>query len=102
MGYGAWVIDVRREQSAPRARAKLVERNAENWLLELDWTKEPICQYILARELPYNLLHDRQFPSIGSSPCTRATQSGESRRAGRWWWDNPSPVNAAYIPEFGR
>src|SRR6266480_354628 len=53
----------------------------------LDWTEAEVWQYIRARRLPYNRLHDRQFPSIGCSPCTRAIQPGESRRAGRWWWE---------------
>jgi phosphoadenosine phosphosulfate reductase len=32
-------------------------------------------------------LHDRQYPSIGCEPCTRAVEPGEDRRAGRWWWE---------------
>jgi phosphoadenosine phosphosulfate reductase len=90
-GYGAWVTGLRREQSATRAQAQAVEWDAENGLHKispiLDWTEEQIWQYIRARKLPYNSLHDRQYPSIGCSPCTRAIQPGESRRAGRWWWE---------------
>ena len=29
-------------------------------------------------------LHDQNFPSIGCTHCTRAIQSGEDARAGRW------------------
>ena len=53
----------------------------------LEWSEAEVWQYIRARALPYNILHDRQYPSIGCSPCTRAIQPGESRRAGRWWWE---------------
>jgi phosphoadenosine phosphosulfate reductase len=35
-----------------------------------------------------NPLHARGFVSIGCQPCTRAVQSGEDPRAGRWWWEN--------------
>ena len=71
--------------SAPFGRA--IEWDAENKLHKisplLEWTEEQIWQYIRARKLPYNSLHDRQYPSIGCSPCTRAIQPGENRRAGR-------------------
>ena len=90
-GYAAWVTGVRREQSATRAQAEPVEWDAEYGLHKvsplLEWTEGDVWHYIRAHKLPYNLLHDRQFPSIGCSPCTRAIQPGESRRAGRWWWE---------------
>lgn len=90
-GYAAWVTGVRREQSAARAQAQPVEWDSEHGLYKisplLDWSETEIWQYIRARKLPYNSLHNRQFPSIGCHPCTRAIQPGESRRAGRWWWE---------------
>jgi phosphoadenosine phosphosulfate reductase len=90
-GFPAWITGVRREQSASRARAEAVEWDAEHGLYRisplLDWSEAEVWQYIRSRGLPYNPLHDRQFPSIGCSPCTRAIQPGESRRAGRWWWE---------------
>jgi phosphoadenosine phosphosulfate reductase len=90
-GYGAWVTGLRHEQSSTRAQAKPVEWDADNGLYKvspiLDWSEDQIWQYIRARKLPYNSLHDRQYPSIGCQPCTRAIQPGESRRAGRWWWE---------------
>ena len=64
----------------------------------LDWTEEQIWQYIRARQLPYNSLHDRGYPSIGCSPCTRAIQPGESRRAGRWWWEQPESRECGLHP----
>jgi phosphoadenosine phosphosulfate reductase len=101
-GYGAWVTGVRREQSPSRALAEPVEWDAENGLHKispiLDWTEEQIWQYIRARKLPYNSLHDRQYPSIGCSPCTRAIQPGESRRAGRWWWEQPESRECGLHP----
>jgi phosphoadenosine phosphosulfate reductase len=103
-GYGAWVTGVRREQSATRAQAKPVEWDTDYGLHKvsplLDWTEEQIWQYIRARKLPYNLLHDRQFPSIGCQPCTRAIQPGESRRAGRWWWEQPESRECGLHPRI--
>jgi phosphoadenosine phosphosulfate reductase len=101
-GYSAWVTGVRREQSVTRAQAQSVEWDAENGLHKvsplLDWSEEQVWQYIRARKLPYNSLHDRQFPSIGCSPCTRAIQPGENRRAGRWWWEQPESRECGLHP----
>ena len=101
-GYAAWVTGVRREQSAARAQAQPLEWDAANGLYKvsplLEWTEEQIWQYIRTRKLPYNSLHDRQFPSIGCSPCTRAIQPGENRRAGRWWWEQPESRECGLHP----
>ena len=101
-GYGAWVTGLRHDQSATRAQAKPVEWDADNGLHKvspiLDWTEDQVWQYIRARKLPYNSLHDRQYPSIGCQPCTRAIQPGESRRAGRWWWEQPESRECGLHP----
>ena len=55
----------------------------------IDWTLQDVWDYIHAYDVPYNALHDRGYPSIGCSPCTRAITIGEDIRAGRWWWENP-------------
>jgi phosphoadenosine phosphosulfate reductase len=90
-GYGAWITGVRREQSPGRATGAAREWDARHGLHKLspllEWSEAEVWQYIRARALPYNVLHDRQYPSIGCAPCTRAIQPGESRRAGRWWWE---------------
>jgi phosphoadenosine phosphosulfate reductase len=92
-GFPAWITGVRREQSSERSRGELVQWDAEHGLYRIspliDWSEAQVWQYIRARHLPYNALHDQHFPSIGCSPCTRAIQPGESRRAGRWWWEQP-------------
>ena len=44
----------------------------------LDWTEEQVWQYIRARKLPYNALHDRAVSRASAAqPCTRAIQPGE-------------------------
>jgi phosphoadenosine phosphosulfate reductase len=53
------------------------------------WTHEQTWNHIRSRNIPYNELHDRGFPSIGCAPCTRAILPGEDIRAGRWWWETP-------------
>lgn len=49
-----------------------------------DWSIERVGAYVRERGLPYNPLHDRQYPSIGCTHCTRAVHPGEDPRAGRW------------------
>jgi len=101
-GYPAWITGVRREQSSGRALGQLEEWDAEHGLYKLspllDWSEADVWEYIRARRLPYNSLHDRQYPSIGCSPCTRAIQPGESRRAGRWWWEQPESRECGLHP----
>ena len=91
-GFPVWITGLRREQSANRARIQELEWDAGNGLYKLspllEWSEQEIWQYIRLYRLPYNPMHDRQYPSIGCAPCTRAIQPGESRRAGRWWWES--------------
>ena len=90
-GHGAWVTGIRRGQSASRALAAPVEWDSEYGLHKisplLNWSEIDVWDYIRKKRLPYNVLHDRGFPSIGCAPCTRAVQPGEDERAGRWWWE---------------
>jgi phosphoadenosine phosphosulfate reductase len=103
-GFPAWVTGVRREQSSGRATAQREEWDADYGLYKLSplltWSDADVWQYIRSRHLPYNGLHARRFPSIGCSPCTRAIQPGESRRAGRWWWEQPESRECGLHPRF--
>ncbi|MEM1348358.1 MAG: phosphoadenosine phosphosulfate reductase family protein, partial [Myxococcota bacterium] len=55
----------------------------------VSWSSEGVWEHIRAFDVPYNVLHDEGFPSIGCAPCTRAIEPGEDERAGRWWWERP-------------
>jgi phosphoadenosine phosphosulfate reductase len=67
-----------------------VEWDANNRLVKINplihWTEKEVWHYIKSHNIPYNVLHDNGFPSIGCEPCTRAVEAGEDIRAGRWWW----------------
>jgi phosphoadenosine phosphosulfate reductase len=54
------------------------------------WTLDDVKSYVNDKNVPYNPLHDKGFPSIGCQPCTRAVAEGEDFRAGRWWWEDAS------------
>jgi len=101
-GYKAWVTGVRREQSEARAGNQPLQLDARNGMQKvsplLDWTEAEIWEYIRAKQLPYNPLHDRGYPSIGCAPCTRAVQPGEDHRAGRWWWESAATRECGLQP----
>ena len=91
-GLQAWITGLRREQSVTRTRLAKVEADAAHGGIAkvnplADWTTERVWEHIRKNKVPYNLLHDRNFTSIGCAPCTRAIRPGEEIRAGRWWWE---------------
>jgi len=92
-GLDVWISGLRRSQSVTRTDLNLVEWDESNNLIKLnpliDWSEEQVWDYIKRKNIPYNPLHNQNFPSIGCQPCTRAVESGEDVRAGRWWWELP-------------
>ena len=92
-GKKAWVTGLRAEQAVSRGGLKPLVHDETYDLVKVnplaDWTEQDIWLYIRVNRLPYNKLHDRNYPSIGCAPCTRAVAPGEDLRAGRWWWESP-------------
>lgn len=88
-----WVTGIRKDQSITRFYTPLIEWDNANKVIKvnplLKWTEKDTWNYIKDNNVPYNKLHDKGFASIGCSPCTRAIDSGEDIRAGRWWWEDP-------------
>ncbi|WP_429842991.1 phosphoadenylyl-sulfate reductase [Brevibacillus sp. FIR094] len=86
--YQAWITGIRREQSPTRANTKKVEWDEKFDLVKFnplaDWTEAQVWEYIHAHDVPYNPLHDRNYPSIGCRVCTRAVMPGQDSRSGRW------------------
>ncbi len=92
-GLDVWICGLRKDQSVTRATMQPIEWDEVNGLMKLNplinWTEEQVRTYIKENKIPYNPLHDKDFPSIGCQPCTRAILPGEDLRAGRWWWESP-------------
>lgn len=86
--YDAWITGIRRDQAPTRANAKKVEYDTKFGLMKINplasWTSDDVWNYIRARQVPYNPLHDQNYPSIGCHYCTRPVKPGEDPRAGRW------------------
>ncbi|KFA91376.1 phosphoadenylyl-sulfate reductase [Archangium violaceum] len=92
-GREAWVTGLRREQSVTRTEVQAVAADADHGLIKVNplvrWSSKDVWEYVKANGVPYNVLHDRGYPSIGCAPCTRAVKPYEDERAGRWWWESP-------------
>ncbi len=84
----AWITSIRRDQTAARAGAGKIEWDSKFGLAKInpiaDWNSKQVWQYIREHDVPYNELHERNYPSIGCTHCTRAVRPGEDPRAGRW------------------
>lgn len=91
-GYGIWITGLRSDQSDNRSHLNFFECDNRFKVVKvnplLHWTLKQVMDFIHENFVPYNLLHDRGFVSIGCAPCTRAIQEGEDFRAGRWWWES--------------
>ncbi len=93
-GLDAWITGLRKDQVVTRTNIHKIEIDeAHNNIIKFnplaDWTEKKVWDYIKKNDVPYNKLHDKNFPSIGCEPCTRAIKPGEDFRAGRWWWEKP-------------
>ncbi len=80
-GLQAWVTGVRRDQAPTRAHTKKLEWDAKFGLVKLnplaDWNSAQVWDYIRDNHVPYNPLHDQNYPSIGCTHCTRPVAAGE-------------------------
>ncbi|MGE4586270.1 MAG: phosphoadenylyl-sulfate reductase [Mangrovibacterium sp.] len=93
-GADCWVTGLRASQSDNREHMALFEWDEAFDVLKynplLSWSLEDCRGYVRAGQVPYNVMHDKGFVSIGCAPCTRAIKPGEDFRAGRWWWEDNS------------
>jgi phosphoadenosine phosphosulfate reductase len=84
----AWITSIRRDQTAARADAGKIEWDRKFTLVKVnpiaDWSSKQVWQYVREHDVPFNPLHEQNYPSIGCAHCTRAVRPGENPRAGRW------------------
>lgn len=93
-GQAVWITGLRKEHSPEREDLSILEWDAENQIIKyhplLFWSNDQVKSYIKQYQIPYNILHEQGYVSIGCEPCTRAIRAGEDFRAGRWWWESNS------------
>jgi phosphoadenosine phosphosulfate reductase len=84
----AWITSIRRDQTSFRKSAGKIEWDEKFGLVKVNpianWTAKQVWEYLRQHGVPYNSLHDQNYPSIGCTHCTRAVRPGEDPRAGRW------------------
>lgn len=87
-GHEAWIAAIRRDQTAERAAAAVVERDANTGLVKVSplvaWSSGDVWSYLREHGVPTNPLHALGYPSVGCWPCTSPVAPGEDARAGRW------------------
>jgi len=87
VGKLAWMSGLRRQESASRSDAPIITRDRRG-LVKVNplanWTDLDVDGYIVDHDVPVNPLVGKGYPSIGCWPCTRAVETGEEVRAGRW------------------
>ena len=88
MGFSAWITGIRRDQAPSRANAGLIEWDQKFKLVKVNplarWSWADVWTYIRIYDVPYNPLHDQNYPSIGCTHCTAPVEPGDDARAGRW------------------
>ena len=93
-GNEIWITGLRAAPSENRSDLNEFVWDEGNAILKfnplLEWSLDEVKAYVKENNVPYNVLHDRGFVSIGCEPCTRAIKPGENFRAGRWWWEKNS------------
>jgi len=94
-GMECWISGIRASQSDNRGNMSDLEYDEDKKLFKFhplyDWSLEDVEKIIKEKNIPYNLLHDKGYLSIGCEPCTRAVIKGQDFRSGRWWWENEGP-----------
>ncbi|MBM7652877.1 phosphoadenylyl-sulfate reductase [Neobacillus cucumis] len=84
----AWISGLRRDQSPTRVNTEFLNKDDKFENIKIcpliHWTWDEVWDYIKKKDLPYNTLHDQNYPSIGCFPCTKPVGDGEDSRAGRW------------------
>ncbi|MFC4402631.1 phosphoadenylyl-sulfate reductase [Gracilibacillus xinjiangensis] len=87
-GATAWISGLRREQSPSRANTEFFNKDNRFKSVKvcplIYWTHDDVWDYIRSNNLPYNPLHDQNYPSIGCIPCTKPVEQGGDERSGRW------------------
>lgn len=99
-GLDGWITGLRRSQAVTRGSLAKVELDRDHGgIVKLnplaDWKDQDVWDYIRRYNIPYNRLHDRGYPSIGCTPCTRAVHPGEGIRPADGGGRIRTPRNAA-------
>ncbi|KAJ1843164.1 3'-phosphoadenylsulfate reductase, partial [Coemansia sp. RSA 2703] len=78
----------RKSQKGDRASLQVVEIEKGTGLVKINplanWSFQQVWTYLRANEVPYNVLLDRGYKSIGDFHSTLPVKEGADERSGRW------------------
>lgn len=78
----------RRSQGAARDSIPIIELDEERSIVKINplaaWSFSQVNEYIKQNNVPYNVLLDRGYKSVGDWHSTSPVREGEDERAGRW------------------
>jgi len=89
-----WITGLRRDQSEGRSETSKANYVPVSWgtILKLaplaNWSEGEVWDYIRQNDVPYNVLYDQGYRSIGCKICSTPVLPHEPARAGRWRWFN--------------
>lgn len=86
-----WVTGLRRSQSIFRADLKVMEWDWKYCVLKFNplatWERPQVWEYVRKHNVPYNELHERGYPTVGCTHCTKPVEGAapeDYSRSGRW------------------
>lgn len=86
-----WITGLRRSQSVARTNLRMIEWEWRYQALKISplakWERPDIVEYIKKHNVPYNVLHEQGYPTVGCTHCTKPVPGstlGDYSRAGRW------------------
>lgn len=78
----------RRSQGAARGNISIVEMDHERGVVKINplakWSFDQVRQYINDNNVPYNVLLDKGYKSVGDWHSTQPVADGDDERTGRW------------------
>lgn len=96
-GADAWMTAVRRDQSTERGSTAAVEWDWHWQVVKVSplaaWSREQVWDHVRTHGVPFNALHERGYPSIGCTHCTRPVEGARPEhytREGRWFGSEKS------------
>lgn len=88
LGVKAVLTGRRRSQGGGRQKIPVIELDEERGVVKINplvnWSFTQVSEYIRENNVPYNVLLDRGYKSIGDWHSTSPVAEGEDERAGRW------------------
>ncbi|KAK0628167.1 hypothetical protein B0T17DRAFT_588371 [Bombardia bombarda] len=92
LGVAAVLTGRRRSQGGQRGDINVLEVDEERGIVKINplvnWSFKQVKDYITANDVPYNVLLDRGYKSVGDWHSTSPVGEGEDERAGRWKGQN--------------